>query len=103
ELVSTDESFATASIVKAPGASGSGNAATPLRRMHSPNFTAFARGGAALLIPLLTLAIAAVLSPPPLRVPPQPALIATVARPNIATAATALVFHLTSGHPFALR
>ena len=43
ELVSSDEPFATASMVNAPDASGSGNAPTPLARMHSANFTALAR------------------------------------------------------------
>src|SRR5665213_1143273 len=43
EFVSTDEPFATASIVNWPDASGSGNALTPLLRMHSANFTAFSR------------------------------------------------------------
>ncbi len=40
-LVSTDEPFATASIVNSPDAFGSGNARTPFARMHSANFTAF--------------------------------------------------------------
>jgi len=39
-LVSTDEPFATASIVNSPDAFGSGNARTPFARMHSANFTA---------------------------------------------------------------
>jgi hypothetical protein len=43
EFVSSEEPFATASMVNAPEASGSGNALTPLARMHSANFTAFAR------------------------------------------------------------
>src|SRR5207302_7215126 len=98
ELVSSDEPFATASIVNAPDASGSGNAPTPLARMHSANFTAFARVVAVLFTPLLTVrGVAAVSLPPLLRVPPQPALITT-----IATAATAQVFGLTTGPPFAL-
>ena len=41
QLVSTDEPFATPSMVNSPDASGSGNALTPLARMHSANFTAF--------------------------------------------------------------
>jgi hypothetical protein len=41
ELGSIDESFTTPSTVNAPDASGSGNALTPLLRMHSANFTAF--------------------------------------------------------------
>jgi hypothetical protein len=40
ELVSTHEPFATASMVNSPDASGSGNALTPLLRMHSANLTA---------------------------------------------------------------
>jgi hypothetical protein len=40
-FVSTDKPFATASTVSLPEASGSGNALTPLARMHSANFTAF--------------------------------------------------------------
>ncbi len=43
ELVFRDELFATASMVNAPDASGSGNVLTPLARMHSANFTALAR------------------------------------------------------------
>src|SRR4029453_15153759 len=42
-LVSSDEPFATASIVNSPDAFGSGNALTPLARMHSANFTALSR------------------------------------------------------------
>src|SRR5919198_3167972 len=48
-LVSTDEPFATASIVNSPDESGSGNLLTPLARMHSANFTAFSRMEAVLL------------------------------------------------------
>jgi hypothetical protein len=79
ELVSTDEPFATPSMVILPDASGSGNALTPCPRMHSANRTAFRLAvtvvlGAAwalLLLPLLLL---------PWAPPPQPALItATVA------------------------
>ena len=40
---STDEPFATPSMVKVPEASGSGNCWTPLSRMHSANFTALPR------------------------------------------------------------
>ena len=40
-LVSSDEPFATASMVNLPDAPGSGNSLTPLLRMHSANFTAF--------------------------------------------------------------
>ena len=40
-FVSSDEPFATPSMVNSPDASGSGNALTPLSRMHSANFTAF--------------------------------------------------------------
>src|SRR5439155_8495746 len=98
EFVSRDEPFATASMVNAPDASGSGNAPTPLARMHSANFTAFARVVAVLLIPLLTVpGVAAVSLPPLLRVPPQPALTTAMAR-----AATAHVFRLTTRHPLAL-
>src|SRR4030095_5703961 len=50
--VSSDEPFATASIVNSPDAFGSGNALTPLARIHSANFTAFSWGGAVLLPPL---------------------------------------------------
>ena len=53
ELVFRDDPFATASMVNAPDASGSGNAPTPLARMHSANFTAFARVLAVLLGALL--------------------------------------------------
>ena len=52
ELVFRDEPFATASMVNAPDASGSGNAPTPLERMHSANFTALARVVDVLLAPL---------------------------------------------------
>ena len=38
---SSDEPFATASMVSLPDAPGSGNWLTPLLRMHSANFTAF--------------------------------------------------------------
>src|SRR5205807_1345606 len=38
---SSDEPFTTPSMVNEPDASGSGNALTPLARMHSANFTAF--------------------------------------------------------------
>jgi hypothetical protein len=38
---SSDEPFTTPSIVNSPDAGGSGNALTPLLRMHSTNFTAF--------------------------------------------------------------
>jgi len=40
-FVSSDEPFATASIVNSPDAFGSGKALTPLARMHSANLTAF--------------------------------------------------------------
>ena len=40
ELVSTDEPFAIPSMVNSPDAAGSGNALTPLPRMHSANATA---------------------------------------------------------------
>ena len=40
-LGSTDEPFAIPSMVNSPDASGSGNALTPLARMHSANFIAF--------------------------------------------------------------
>src|SRR6266516_4120087 len=43
ELVFRAEPFATASMVNAPDTSESGNAPTPLARMHSANFTALAR------------------------------------------------------------
>src|SRR5262249_39930665 len=63
-FVFTDEPLAIASIVSSPDASGSGNALTPLARMHSANFTAFSR--------------VALPSPPVLlRVPPHPALTTT--------------------------
>jgi hypothetical protein len=42
-------------MVNAPDASGSGNALTPLARMHSENFTALARVVDALLTPLPTV------------------------------------------------
>src|SRR5690348_3968985 len=42
-LVSTDEPFAIPSMVISPDAFGSGNALTPLARMHLANFTAFSR------------------------------------------------------------
>jgi hypothetical protein len=48
-LVSSDEPFATASIVSPPDAFGSGNALTPLARMHSANFNALSRVVAVLL------------------------------------------------------
>src|SRR5438876_8211301 len=70
EPVSRDEPFATASMVNAPDASGSGNAPTPLARMHSANFTAFARVLAVLLGALLPVRrVAAMLLPPLLWVP----------------------------------
>src|SRR4029450_4698267 len=67
-LGSTDDPFATPSMVNAPDASGSGNARTPLARMHSANFTA---------LPW----VAAVLLPVPADPFPQPATItASMAR-----------------------
>jgi hypothetical protein len=57
-LGSSDEPFSTPSMVISPDASGSGNALTPLARMHSANFTAFLCAVAVLLPPLV-----AVLSP----------------------------------------
>ena len=51
-LGSTDEPFATPSMVSWPDASGSGNALTPLARMHWANLTAFARLAALLLPPV---------------------------------------------------
>src|SRR5262245_10838773 len=51
-LGSTDDPFATPSMVDSPEASGSGNARTPLARMHSANFTAFSCVAAALLPPV---------------------------------------------------
>ena len=42
-FVSSDEPLATASMVNSPDASGSGNARTPLSRMHSENFIPFSR------------------------------------------------------------
>src|SRR5215208_2737146 len=52
-LVSSDEPFATASMVSSPDAGGSGNSLTPLSRMHLANFTAFSRLVAFVLPPLL--------------------------------------------------
>jgi hypothetical protein len=72
-LVSSDEPFATASIVNSPDAFGSGNALTPLARMHSANLTALSRTVTSLLSPVP--ALLAVLVFPLLLVPPQPALI----------------------------
>ena len=67
---STDEPFATASRVSSPDASGSGNALTPLSRMHSANFTAFSCVEAV----ALTALVAVLLSVPADR-SPQPATI----------------------------
>jgi hypothetical protein len=75
-LGSTDEPFAISSMVNSPDASGSGNALTPLFRMHSANFTAFSCVAAVLLPPLLPV-------PVPARVFEQPATI----RPSMVRAA----------------
>jgi hypothetical protein len=101
EFVSTDVPFATASIVSAPVASGSGKALTPLRRMHSANFTTFARVVAAPFPALLMPPVAAALSPP-LRVPPQAAPI-TSTTTTVTQAATGHVFRVISGRPSAGR
>src|SRR5438876_7750152 len=68
-----------------PDAFGSGKSPTPFARMHSVNFTALSRAVRFLFPPVpVPLAGPAVLVPPLLRVPPQPALItatmATIAR-----------------------
>ena len=45
-FVSSDEPFAIASMVRPPDASGSGNALTPLSRMHCANLSPFCAGAA---------------------------------------------------------
>src|SRR5690348_14929806 len=77
-------------MVNAPDASGSGNAPTPLLRMHSANFTALARIVDAPVAPLPAVAAVAAAWLP--EVLPQPAPIATIAR-----AAPAHVLRLTAG------
>jgi hypothetical protein len=57
ELVSSEEPFATASIVNSPDAFGSGNALTPLTRMHSVNFSALSRR-VVFLLPLVPVLLA---------------------------------------------
>ena len=87
-LVSSDEPFATASIVNSPDAFGSGNALTPLARMHSENLTALSRAVTFLLPPVPTLLeVPALPVPLLLSVPPQPALI-TATRATMARAAS---------------